>query len=562
MRAILYGRVSTEEQARTGFSLAQQAEALRAHCKSEGIEVVAEFEDRASGASLDRPGLDALRDVVSSGGIDLVLAQDRDRFSREPAHVYVLREELREHGTALHSLNDRGDDSPEGELTDGLFDQLAKYERAKTAERTRRGRTRKAQEGKIVGTGRPPYGYRYADDHYHVDPERMPYVREIFEMIADGHSIYAVAQHLRRKGTPSPRGADGRWGRTTIRNMILSDTYLGTFWWGKEKRTVTTVSVVENGVRTYKKKVKREVRPREEWTAIPVPDSGIPPETIARARENIQGNVRNPSRNSDRTWELSGGIGVCGYCGSRLGTHTSFNAGKTKYFYYVCPKRVSNRDNGTCPNTKHYRAETLELLVKDTLVDAFQEESWIDFVNNTCDRRVEDLRKAHRSDPAKTRERLDKQIDALATKLARVKDLYVDGDIDKEEYRERRALLQEDAARATDERSRLDDLDGEMERIEQLRAALLCVESPFSGHYAFITDDTFPVTASLDTLIENGLGYGSRSTAARRRMELYRGVGLRVTVGQDTQLSLSVAGAPVRETDRASGSIRSPTETP
>jgi hypothetical protein len=54
------------------------------------------------------------------------------------------------------------------------------------------------------------------------------------------------------------RGADGRWGRTTIRNIILSDTYLGTFWWGKEKRTTTTVSVVENGVRTYKKKVKRE----------------------------------------------------------------------------------------------------------------------------------------------------------------------------------------------------------------------------------------------------------------------------------------------------------------
>jgi hypothetical protein len=85
---------------------------------------------------------------------------------------------------------------------------------------------------------------------------------------------------LRRNGTPSPRGADGKWGRTTIRNIILSDTYLGTFWWGKEKRTTTTVSVVENGVRIYRKKVKKEKRPREEWTAISVPDSGIPPETI------------------------------------------------------------------------------------------------------------------------------------------------------------------------------------------------------------------------------------------------------------------------------------------
>jgi hypothetical protein len=52
---------------------------------------------------------------------------------------------------------------------------------------------------------RPPYGFYYADDHYHVDPDRMPFVHEIFEMVADGHTIYEVAQHLRRNGTPSPR---------------------------------------------------------------------------------------------------------------------------------------------------------------------------------------------------------------------------------------------------------------------------------------------------------------------------------------------------------------------
>jgi DNA invertase Pin-like site-specific DNA recombinase len=78
-------------------------------------------------------------------------------------------------------------------LTDGILDQLAKFERAKSAERTRRGRMRKAQEGKIVGTGKAPYGFYYADDHYHLDQDRMVWVRRIFEMIADGHSIYEVA---------------------------------------------------------------------------------------------------------------------------------------------------------------------------------------------------------------------------------------------------------------------------------------------------------------------------------------------------------------------------------
>jgi hypothetical protein len=243
--------------------------------------------------------------------------------------------------------------------------------------------------------------------------------------------------------------------------------------------------VVENGVRTYKKKVKRKERPREEWTAIPVPDSGIPPETIYRARSMVENNTWNVSPNPARTWELSGGIGLCGQCGSRLKTYSTSNAYKTKYFYYLCSNRISSRENGTCPNTKHYPAETLELLVKDTLVDAFREESWIDFVNDTCDQRLRDLRKMHRSNPLQARERLSKRIDALGRKETRLKDLYVDGDISKEEYGERKIVLEEGIAQITDELSKLDDLDGELQRIEHLRVALLSVENPLSAHYCF-----------------------------------------------------------------------------
>jgi hypothetical protein len=90
--------------------------------------------------------------------LPLVLAQDRDRFAREPAYLYLLREEFAEKGTRLKALSDRGDDSPEGQLTDGILDQLAKFERAKTAERTRRGRLRKAHEGKVIAGRRAPTG--------------------------------------------------------------------------------------------------------------------------------------------------------------------------------------------------------------------------------------------------------------------------------------------------------------------------------------------------------------------------------------------------------------------
>ena len=87
-RAILYARVSTDEQVRSGYSLAQQIEALRAYAAREGYEVFEEVSDPGqSGASLERPGMDRVRDLVVAGGISVVLAQDRDRFSREPAYT-------------------------------------------------------------------------------------------------------------------------------------------------------------------------------------------------------------------------------------------------------------------------------------------------------------------------------------------------------------------------------------------------------------------------------------------------------------------------------------------
>src|SRR3954464_4777300 len=142
-QAILYARVSTDEQARSGYSLAQQMEALREYAAREGYKVLEEVTDPGqSGASLERPGMDRVRDLVAAEGVSIVLAQDRDRFAREPAYHYLLKREFEEHGTKLRGLNDRGDDTPEGELTDGILDQLAKFERTKTAERTRRGKLR------------------------------------------------------------------------------------------------------------------------------------------------------------------------------------------------------------------------------------------------------------------------------------------------------------------------------------------------------------------------------------------------------------------------------------
>jgi DNA invertase Pin-like site-specific DNA recombinase len=124
-RAILYARVSTEEQAKSGYSLAQQLEPLREYATRESYEVVEEVTDPGqSGASLTRPGMDRVRDLVAAGDVSTVLGQDRDRFARETAYHYLLKKEFEEHGTKLRSHNDRGDDSPEGQFTDDVLDVI------------------------------------------------------------------------------------------------------------------------------------------------------------------------------------------------------------------------------------------------------------------------------------------------------------------------------------------------------------------------------------------------------------------------------------------------------
>ena len=106
--AVLYARVSTDEQARSGYSLAQRIEARKAYAAGERYEVLEEVVGPGqSGASLERPGMDRVRDLVATGGVSVVLAQDRDRFAREPAYHYLLRREFGEHGTKIRAQRPR-----------------------------------------------------------------------------------------------------------------------------------------------------------------------------------------------------------------------------------------------------------------------------------------------------------------------------------------------------------------------------------------------------------------------------------------------------------------------
>jgi site-specific DNA recombinase len=116
------------------------------------------------------------------------------------------------------------------------------------------------------------------------------------------------------------------------------------------------------GERVYKKRSRYVYRPREEWVAVPVPDSGVQREWVDVAREMIKEN-RVPSAAGRRVWELSGGITKCGECGCNMMIH-SVAAPRLKgcRFYYRCRKRNLDGAEG-CGHRKCHRADKVEPLV-------------------------------------------------------------------------------------------------------------------------------------------------------------------------------------------------------
>jgi len=461
-RAILYARVSTDEQARTGYSLAQQLEALKEYAAREGYEVLEEVSDPGqSGSSLERPGMDRVRDVVAAGGVSVVLAQDRDRFAREPAYHYLLKRELEEHGTKIRALNDRGDESPEGELTDGILDQLAKYERAKIAERTRRGKLRKAREGKVLATQMPNYGFDFNNerDGYVVNEEKMAVVRRIFRMVGtEGASLGKVKKTLDREGTPTPAGG-GSWSRVMLRRFILNDVYkphsvseLGDIlapevvarldqnrfygvWW-YSRRHVTERRIRENG--DYKKRTKSLWKPRNEWIGVPVPNSGIPRELVDAAREVIKDN-QAPSSAGFRFWELSGGAIRCAACGTAMEPHTVGRKDGKKNYYYQCRRRYNN-GSLDCTNRKILRAEEVEGKVW-ALVGGLLEDP--ERLRAGLEELIAEERRGTRGNPEREELAWTDKIAEVNRKRSRYQEMAAEGLITLDELREKPTSLEE-----------------------------------------------------------------------------------------------------------------------
>jgi site-specific DNA recombinase len=330
--AIIYVRVSTDEQAEKGYSLPHQINECRRYASFNGFMVAQEITDDYSGASLDRPGFNMLRDYITHNNVHAVIVYTADRLSRNVVDFLVLRDQWERANIELHFV-DRGksQNSFEGLLTDGIFALLAHGERLKIIQRTTDGRHNKAKSNKVVMTGIPPYGYtrvgKGRDAVYQINEEDAEIVKKIFQWYVEGDgengpiSLRAISSKLDILGIspPSYRSKVAPfWYPNSIRVILTNSIYTGITYYGKVK--------TENG--------KRSDRPVNEWIPIEVPHLAfIDPEIYKRARIRAARNKELASRNRKNQYLLTGHF-RCARCGKvMVGITKNPEAQHPKYLY-------------------------------------------------------------------------------------------------------------------------------------------------------------------------------------------------------------------------------------
>lgn len=310
-KVLLYIRVSTTKQDIDGYSIPLQKERLIAYCKAKGWIVVGVYVDPGySGASLERPGMDALIEAVVKKRGDAVLVYKLDRLSRSQRDVlYLLEDVFEPNGVAFVSMQESFDTSTVfGRAIIGILSVFGAMERATISERTLMGRAGRAEEGLWHGGGTEPIGYDYIDGKLVVNKEEARQIRAVYNLYASGFSVAEISRRMDGYKTKH-----GDWSHTsTVGNVLDNPLYAGV--------------VRFDGVRANGKH-----------------EAIVSPEVNQRAKDR-RARLRRAESSGDSVFLLTGLI-RCASCGAR-------------YF----PNR---RPNGTVVYSCHSRAKKNKKMIKD-----------------------------------------------------------------------------------------------------------------------------------------------------------------------------------------------------
>jgi site-specific DNA recombinase len=472
MRVALYARVSTGRQALTQ-SIEQQLGRLREYVISQGWPLSEEYifrDDGHSGATLNRPGLDRLRDKVRAAEVDRVLLTAPDRLARNYVHQMVLLEELERTGCEVEFLDRPMTQDPHDHLLLQIRGAVAEYERTLIGERMRRGRLAKYRAGLLLPWTRRPFGYGVDPDRprdpagVRIDEAEAAVIEQLFaRYLEPGGTLNGLVRRLMAEGVRTPSGKK-RWSQATVRAILMNPTYTGQVFAGRWRRRdpkrrlspLKPIGVCGGEVR----------RSPEEWTFVTKIPAIITEEEFESVQAKLARNRATARRNNKVHDYLLRALVSCGLCKLTCPAKTM----NKKNSYYICQSKmgaVNSRRDEYCP-ARFIPAKQLdelvwqdlcEVIMKPELIRQALERAWRgNWLPQELQARRENLRRGLRS---------------LERQLERLTEAYLKEVIPLEEYgRRRRDLEQRQEALAEEAKQ----MERQVERTVELAGLTASIE--------------------------------------------------------------------------------------
>ena len=385
----LYMRVSTEDQAREGFSLPEQKERLESFCKFKGYEIIDYYQDAGISAKTGnhRPEFERLKDDIKTKKINTIVALKLDRITRSIYDWENLMTFLDENDAYLDCVNDEiNTTSANGKMISRLLMSVSQNEIERTSERTKIGLAGAIKSGHIPHVA--PLGYKHEDKRLVIDYSTKDVVVRIFDLYYNGYSYQKISNLFNEEKV---LGKDN-WRDSTIVTILENEIYKGDFVHGKRTKHPT-----------YYEDVVEPIISKEMWS-------------------DCQVQKKKNSRSYQRTLTyLYLQKLKCPKCNRILGGKaTTKKNGKTYFYYYCNDCKVQFKESLI---NEYFEQFIDELTEYDSVVNQF----FLPMIKQKFD---------------EPKEQLEKEINEQKVKLERIKKAYINGAFEVQEYKEEKKIVE------------------------------------------------------------------------------------------------------------------------